>query len=148
MAGTIPRAVLQVVETASQREATELALAALAEAVRVISQAATGTGDIDQTFSLQRHSRLVFVRCHFAGGAGFSELRIDVDSMVGSAYDTGLFTVRVAGADHDVNFRLTNAETRLPSPWALQPGDAVRVQWSNPDPGNTTWGLEVGLAPA
>ena len=148
MAGSIPKAVLDAVATTQQREAAELAVAAQAEAVRVVSQTAGGTSDIDQTFSLQRWFRLVFVRCHFSGGAGVSELDISVDSNAGSAYDVRLFTVRVAGANREVNFRLTDAETRLPSPWSLQPGDAVRVQWTNPDPGNMTWGLEVGLAPA
>lgn len=148
MAGSIPAVVLEIVEAARQREEAELARAAQMEAVRVIAKTATGTGDIDHAFSLQRYFRLVFVRCHFSGGSGFAELHLSVDSAQGSAYDTRLFTVRVAGADRDVNFRLTDQETRLPSAWALQPGDAVRVEWANPDPGNMTWGLEVGLAPA
>ncbi len=148
MSGSIPRGILEVIETARQREQAELAEAARIEAVRVIARTATGNGDIDETFSLNLHFRLVLVRCHFVGGSGTAELRLSVDSNQGPAYDTQMFAVRVAGTGHDVNLRLTGSETRLPSPWALQPGDALRINWANPDPGNITWGLEVGLAPA
>ena len=148
MSSLIPPNILAGVDAARQLEQSELAEAARIEAVRVIAKTATGSDDIDQVFSLNLHFRLVLVRCHFVGGTGRSEMYLEVDSAQGSAYDTGLFTVRVAGVGADVNFRLTAEETRLPSAWALQPGDAFRIKWTNPDPGNTTWGLEVGLAPA
>jgi hypothetical protein len=45
-----------------------------------------------------------------------------------------------------MNHRLPAYDRELPSPWTLQPGDAFRLTWPNPDPGNMTWGLEVGLA--
>lgn len=148
MSGLIPRGILEVVEAAHRGEQAELAEAWRIQAVRVVAKTASGSGDIDETFSLNLHFRLVFVRCHFAGGSGTSELRISVDSGQGSGYDTRLYTVRVAGVGADVNLRLTGRETALPSPWALQPGDAFRINWTSPDPGNTTWGLEVGMAPA
>jgi len=148
MSGSIPRSILEVVEAARQREQVELAEAWRIQAVRVVAKTASGSGDIDETFSLNLRFRLVFVRCHFAGGSGRSELGISIDSAQGADYDARLFTVRVAGVGADVNLRLTGRETALPSPWALQPGDAFRVNWASPDPGNTTWGLEVGMAPA
>jgi len=51
-----------------------------------------------------------------------------------------------AGTGQDVNFRISADEISEPSPWTFQPGDAVRIQWTNPDNGNMSWGLEVGLA--
>ena len=145
---SIPQAILSVVEQARQREEAELARAERLEAVRVYAQTATGTGDIDETFFLNRCFRLVYARCHFVGGSGRSELDISVDSAFGSAYDARLFVVRVAGVGVDLHLRLSGRETTQPSAWSLQPGDAFRLRWTNPDPGNTTWGLEVGLAPA
>ncbi|MHC4610550.1 MAG: hypothetical protein ACYS7M_09415 [Planctomycetota bacterium] len=148
MSGSIPRGILEVVESARQREQLELAEAWQIQAARVIAKTASGGGDIDETFSLNLHFRLVYVRCHFVGGSGTSELGLSVDSSQGPAYDTRLFTVRIAGAGADLNFRLTGRETAMPSPWTLQPGDVFRINWTNPDPGNMTWGLEVGMAPA
>ena len=144
----MPQRLVDAANQAWRREEVELAWAELIEAVRVYAQTATGTGDIDQTFSLNKCFRLVYVRCHFAGGSGRSVLEISVDSASGSTYDAGLYTIRVAGVGADVNLRLSHQETTLPSAWSLQPGDAFRLRWTNPDPGNITWGLEVGLAPA
>lgn len=56
----------------------------------VVTQSATGTGNIDETFGLDQRYRLVFVRCHFAGTAGTDALTIAVDSGTGTAYDTAL----------------------------------------------------------
>ena len=148
MAQTVPREILEVAATAWQQEQLELAEAARLEQVRVVAKTATGSGDIDEAFSLDLSHRLAFVRAHFVGGSGHAELQISVDSAQGSAHDTRLFTVKVAGNGADVNFRLSAQETQRPSAWAAQVGDKFRVRWTNPDPGNTTWGLEVGLAPA
>lgn len=148
MAQTVPTEILEVASAAWQQEQLELAEAALLEQVRVVAKTAIGSGDINEAFSLDLNFRLAFVRCHFVGGSGHAELQISVDSAQGSAHDTRLFTVKVAGAGADVNLRMPQEESRLPSSWALQPGDAFRVNWTNPDPGNTSWGLEVGLAPA
>ncbi|HUU84629.1 MAG TPA: hypothetical protein VM243_14110 [Phycisphaerae bacterium] len=148
MAGSIPAAVLEIVESARQREETEFARAAQIEANRVIVKTATGTGDIDHAFSLQRCFRLVFVRCHFGGAMGTDTMHIDIDSVHGSAYDTRLTRILSAGMGTDVNYRVPSEELRLPSPWSFQPGDAIHIRWTNPNPGSMTWGLEVGLAPA
>lgn len=148
MAGSIPAAVREIVEAARQREEAEFARAAQTEANRVIAKTATGTGDIDHGFSLQRCFRLVFVRCHFGGAMGTNIMQIGVDSVHGSAYDTWLTRIMSAGTGADVNFKVPSEELHLPSPWAFQPGDAIHITWTNPNPGSMTWGLEVGLAPA
>ena len=145
-AGSIPKSVLEVAELARQREEAELARAAAKEALKVYPQRATGAGDIDETFSLPVAFRLVYVRCHFSGGAGTADLVVYLDSGAGSKYDAQLVNLRTAGTGSDINHRLPVYDRDLPSPWTLQPGDASRLAWTNPDPGKMTWGLEVGLA--
>lgn len=112
----------------------------------VVTKTATGSGDIDHAFGLDTRFRLVFVRAHFSGGSGTAGITISVDSAGGSAYDTRLFEVTQAGTNKDVNLRIGAGDTYEPSPWTFQDGDKVRIQWTNPDTGNMTWGLEVGLA--
>ncbi len=114
----------------------------------VAAQTATGSTDIDATFGLDRKFRLAFVRCHFSGNPGTAALTLSMDAASGSAYDTHLFTVTKAGTGHDVNFRITAEESAEPSPWTFQADDRLHVEWTNPDSGNITWGLEVGLAVA
>ena len=139
----------QIVEVARLGFATQDAevMAARAQQLLVIvPQRASGSADIDETFSLDCRFRLVFVRCHFAGGTGTSAVTISVDSGEGSAYDTRLFTITQAGTNQDVNFRIGTDEVTEPSPWTFQAGDSVTIRWTNPDSGNMSWGLEVGLA--
>jgi hypothetical protein len=107
---------------------------------------ATGSGDIDETFALEQRFRLIYLRCHFAGTSGTAPLHLSVDSAQGSAYDARLFTIAVAGIDKDVHLRVTPESGLAPSPWTLQAGDAIRLVWTNPDSGNITWGLEIGLS--
>ena len=145
---SISSSLISVANQVRRSQEAELARAAETAAHRVTNQVTTGTGNVDATFSLDAPFRLVFVRCHFSGGTGVDALQISLDATAGAAYDTVLYTVKVAGTGADVNFRLSAQETQLPSPWAAQIGDKFRVRWTNPDPGNTTWGLEVGLAPA
>jgi len=114
----------------------------------VASRTATGTGDIAHTFKLDKRYRLVFLRCHFSGTSGTAPLVISMDSGNGSAYDAILFTLSLAGTGKDVNLRIGGGDAEDPSAWTFQAGDAVRVDWVNPDSGNITWGVEVGLAPA
>lgn len=139
----------QIVEVARLGFATQDAEVMAARAQQllvVVPQRASGSADIDETFSLDCRFRLVFVRCHFAGGTGTSAVTISVDSGEGSAYDSRLFTITQAGTNQDVNFRIGADEVTEPSPWTFQAGDSVRIQWTNPDSGNMSWGLEVGLA--
>ena len=114
----------------------------------IACRTASGSGDIDHTFQLDRTFRLVFVRCHFVGTSGRNAFMVGIEAGLGAAYDCDLFTINRAGAGRDVNFRLTAEEAAEPSAWTFQSGDAVHVRWLNPDSGNIIWGLEVGMAPA
>ena len=138
----------QVAQDALDRQEAELNAYRAAEVRAVVVARATGTGHIDERFSLDRPFRPVFLRCHFTGSSGTSSLVLSIDSAEGSAYDTRLFTISQAGVGKDINLRLEASETAEPSAWTLQAGDELRVEWTNPDTGNITWGLEVGLAPA
>ena len=143
------REISKILETAQAeltQQTLELSEARARQLLAVTAKAATGSGNIDATFSLDRRFRLVFVRCHFAGGTGTAAFTISVDSTRGSAYDTKLFTITQAGVNKDVNLRIGGDDAVDPSAWTFQPGDKVWIQWTNPDSGNMTWGLEVGLA--
>lgn len=138
----------QIIETAQDgfaAQESELATARARQAVSVITKAVTGTGDMAEVLALDSRFRLVFVRCHFAGSAGAAALTISLDAAAGAAYDARLFTITKAGTNRDVNFRIAAHESVEPSPWTFRAGDGVRIQWTNPDSGNITWGLEVGL---
>lgn len=111
----------------------------------VVSKTATGITNIGHTFSLDRKYRVVFVRCHFSGAPGTADLTISLDSLNGSAFDTRLFSVLDVGVDNDVHLRIGDGDTIEPSAWTFQVNDAIRIDWTNPDSGNITWGLEVGL---
>ena len=137
--------VIETAEAALAEQAAEMAAIVARQLAAVASACSGGTGDINAVFSLDVRFRLVFVRCHFAGTSGAAPLVISLDSTNGSAYDTRLFTITRAGIDRDVNLRISAEESTDPSPWTFQAGDAVRVEWTNPDSGNITWGLEVGL---
>jgi hypothetical protein len=109
----------------------------------------TGKNSIDKTFTLGRKFRLVYLRCHFAGGTvSTAPLSISLESELGVAYNTKLFTVLATGNGADVHLRITDEEAHEPSAWTFQSADKLRVQWTNPDPGTTVWGLEIGLVPA
>ena len=138
--------VLQTAEAGFSQQHAELIAGQSQQMLEVQTQTATGTGHIAETLSVDRRFRLVFVRCHFSGGAGTSALSISVASGAGAAFDTKLFTILQAGTGSDVNFRVSADELSEPSAWSFQAGDAIRVNWTNPDAGNMTWGLEVGLA--
>lgn len=142
------REISKILETAQAgltQQTLELSEARARQLLAVTAKAATGSGNIDATFSLDRRFRLVFVRCHFAGGTGTAAFTISVDSTRGSAYDTKLFTITQAGVNKDVNLRIGGNDVVDPSAWTFQPGDKVWIKWTNPDSGNMTWGLEVGL---
>ena len=138
--------IIQAVDTALAIQEAELAETRMRQMLAVVSKTATGSGDIDQTFSLDRKYRLVFIRCHFSGSSGTAAFAISIDSAAGLAYDTCLFTITQAGTNKDVHLRIGQGDTGEPSAWTFQPDDGVRIQWTNPDSGNITWGLEVGLA--
>ncbi len=138
--------ILSAAQVGFAEQDSELAAARSRQMLGVESQRASGSGDINHVFSLDLRFRLVFVRCHYVGGAGASPLTISVDSGGGSAFDTRLFTLAQAGTGRDVNFRITGEEAVEPSAWTFQSGDKVRMAWVNPDGGSMSWGLEIGLA--
>ncbi len=111
----------------------------------VLIKTASGTGDIEHVFKLDRKFRVVFVRCHFVGTLSTAEFALSVDSASGSAFDTKLFSIAQAGGGQDVHLRTDDGGTSEPSPWTFQTGDQIRIDWTNPDSGNITWGLEVGF---
>ncbi len=147
----MPRDMGSIVGTAEAvlaEQNTELRATRERRLLAVGSSATSGTGDMDAVFSLDIRFRLVFIRCHFTGSAGSNPLAISLDSVQGNLHDTRLFTITRTGVGKDVNFRVSAEESIDPSPWTFQAGDEVRVQWTNPNSGNITWGLEVGLAMA
>jgi len=141
-------AIMQTAQSGFAAQALELGRALDRHVFAVTTKSATGTGDIAETVQLGERYRLVFVRCHFTGNAGTASFHVSVDSGKGSGYDARLFTVTVAGKNNDVHLRVIEPSGSGPSPWTFQPDDLVRIDWANPDSGNITWGLEIGLAPA
>jgi len=137
---------LDAARSAFDAQERELAASRSRVPLAVVSRTASGPGDLDESFSLDRAFRLVFVRCHFVGTDGTAALHLGIDSAGGAAYDARLFTITLAGPGRDVHLRIGGEDSREPSAWTFQQGDALRVQWANPDSGNITWGLEVGLA--
>ena len=138
--------IVKAAESALIQQSAEVALISARQLQAITAKISTGSADIDATFSLSLRYRLVFVRCHFAGTAGEAPFLVSVDSAGGTAYDADLFTITRAGTGRDVNLRIPAEGSVDPSPWTFQVGDTVRVRWTNPDSGNITWGLEVGLA--
>lgn len=141
-----PPAILATAAEALAVQEAELTEIRARQMLAVLTKTGTGSADIDQTFALDRKYRLVFIRCHFAGTPGTTPFTLSVDSGSGSAYDARLFTITQAGVDKDVHLRIGGGDTDDPSAWTFQATDSVRIQWTNPDSGNITWGLEVGLA--
>ena len=138
--------VVGVVGGQLQSQDAELLLDRERQRLAVTRKTVSGSGDMDELFSLDLRFRLVYLRCHFVGGSGTAPLSLSLDSDAGSAFDTHLFTVTHAGTGKDVNLRIAEGDTQEPSAWTLHTPDQLRVQWTNPDSGNMTWGLEVGLA--
>jgi hypothetical protein len=141
-------AIMQTAQSGFAAQEQELGRALDRHVFGVTTKSATGTGDIGATAQLGERYRLAFVRCHFTGSAGTAPFHVSVDSGKGVAHDARLFTVTVAGTGNDVHLRVIEPAGNGPSPWTFQPDDSVRIDWTNPDPGNITWGLEIGLAPA
>lgn len=127
-------------------QAEEVLAARRRQMLTVMPRVASGGGDIAEGFALQRRFRLVFVRVHFVGGSGAAPLVISLDSAQGAAHDVELFRIVEAGMGQDVHLRITADESAEPSAWSFAAGDALRLDWSNPDPGAMSWGIEVGLA--
>ena len=123
----------------------------------------TGTGEIDLQFGPEQETafRLTYIRAHFTtytpptGGTASEEILSDfqlwVESAQGDVHNTHLFTYRNRGlaatpttSPADVNLILGQRETAPPSGWTFQPGDKLRLKWSNDEDEYTEWGIEVG----
>jgi len=141
-----PSKINDVLGAALVLQESELAEVRQRQMLSVATKTATGSGDIAHTFGLDCKYRLVFIRCHFTGSAGTASFHISVDSAAGPAYDARLFMIALAGTDKDVHLRIGEGDTGEPSAWTFQADDAIKIAWTNPDSGNITWGLEVGLA--
>jgi hypothetical protein len=105
----------------------------------------------DARFGLDVPFVLVGVRAHFSGGSGLANLTINVDSGRGIAHDYLLDTVEGplrtgVGTGKDINYRVLPEEL---VGWRFDGaiGDKMTCVWTNPDPGNMLWGLEVSLMP-
>ncbi len=145
MAGDIKQ-ILDTARLGFSQQDNELQLLRAQQPMLVVSSTATGSGDIDHLFKLDRSFRLVFVRCHYTGTIGKAPMTLSLSSTNGTAYDVLLYTLMRVGVGGDVNFRITAEESQPPSSWTFQAGDQLRIQWVSPDSGNITWGLQVGLA--
>ena len=145
MAGDVTQ-LLETAQSALAAQEQELQLRRAQQVRSVAVKTAAGSGNIDETFGLDAAFRLVFIRAHFSGGTGTAAFIVSLDSANGSAHDTELFKITQAGTNQDVHLRIGAGDVYEPSPWTFQAGDYVRIQWANPDSGNMTWGLELGLA--
>ena len=141
----LPR-ILEIAQEGMIIQESELAATRQRQFVAVLRKTASGSGDMDQTVGLDRKFRLVYLRCHFDGTSHTEKLTISLDSASGSAHDARLFTITQAGTNRDVHLRIGGGDLAEPSAWTFQAGDGIRIQWTNPDSGNITWGLDVGLA--
>lgn len=131
----------------------EIAAAAALQRDAVFAQFASGppASDIAYTWVLGTPDsirfRLIYLRVHFVNGTNTNPLIISIDSVEGTAHDTMLATIAVAGFDNDVNYIVAQELSRNPSPWTFGIGDAIRVDWASADI-MTAWAVEIGLAPA
>ena len=137
---------VRIAQTGLTQQEAEVTADLTRQRQAVWTRHATGKQDLDAEFGLNRKYRLVFVRCHFAGNLGVAPLTLTQNAEAGAEYDTRLYSITQAGTGNDVNLRLEADETTEPSPWTFAAGDRIRIQWTNPDSGNITWGVEVGLA--
>ncbi len=138
--------ILRIADRVLAEQSNEISQTQTRQRTAVTVQSSTGTENINAIFKLDIRFRLAFVRCHFIGTSATAPMTIALDALAGVSYDATLFTITRAGVARDINLRIPAEESTDPSPWTFQAGDAGRIQWTNPDPTNITWGLQVGLA--
>ena len=139
--------ILEVAQAGLLAQEAELARAQERRTLAVFTQNADGSNDISELFGLDKKFRLIFVRGHFSGVPGTATMYLKLDSRLGSRYDLALASISSVGPGSDVDFSTGYYKSSVePLVWALQEGDKVLVEWSNPNPGVTQWGLEVGMA--
>jgi hypothetical protein len=72
-------------------------------------------------------------------------MKMIVDSSHGVFFDNELYTWESVGEDYDAVLRVV--EERL-AHFLVDEDDEIVFEWTNPDSGNITWGLEVGYVRA
>lgn len=113
-----------------------------------VTQFGTQSDVVSRVARFWRPGRFAFVwaRIHFGGsGTGTATLTLKLDSNSGTQWDTTLWTWEGSGAGADVHFRIPADELMH---WVFAAGDELVFEWTNPDSGNITWGIEVGLLDA
>lgn len=100
-------------------------------------------------FKIERNDRvLLFIRARFSGGSGTADLTLYIDkhpvSQTPKTYFE-LYTFLDVGPTKQVHGRWTKDEQDA---WQFKKGDELVIEWTNPDPGNMSWSLEVGLTNA
>jgi hypothetical protein len=97
-------------------------------------------------FRLPGRFALSFARVHFGGsGTGTATLSLKVDSHAGALWDCTIWEWTGAGKGADINHRIPKDEQEH---FTFEAGDELVFEWTNPDSGNITWGIEVGLKDA
>jgi hypothetical protein len=88
---------------------------------------------------------LLYVRGEFAGGSGTADLQLYLDRQATREINkktTILFTWLAVGDTKQVHTRVTRDEREA---WSFLKGDELVFAWTNPDSGNLTWFIEIGL---
>lgn len=110
------------------------------------SNGVSGTGNIQVPMRPGFRFVLVFVRCHFrrttGSGTDVAAFTMDLDSDLGTDFDTRLLTQSSAGVSADVHARF-DVDTR--DCWTFNDKEGLTFNWTNPDPTEINWGLTVGI---
>lgn len=88
---------------------------------------------------------LLYVRGEFAGGSGTADLSLYLDRQAARKVlkrSTILFTWLDVGDTKQVHTRIPVEEREA---WSFMKGDELVFVWTNPDSGNMSWLLEIGL---
>lgn len=123
----------------------------------IVAQRATGTGnmgDVTDRMSTARFSldaeryALCWIRQLYAGGTGSAKVSLKVDHREDVAlYDFTLLDWPEMGTDGTVwDYTRMTADEMFH--WTFLRGDILVFTWTNPDPVDTRWSIEVGLADA
>lgn len=88
---------------------------------------------------------LLYVRGEFTGGAGTADLSLYVDRQATREIlkkAAILFTWLAVGVTKQIHTRIPEDEREA---WSFLKGDELVCVWTNPDSGNMTWSVEIGL---
>lgn len=110
---------------------------------------ASGTGDIDCLFGLDKAYYLIGIVVHFSlldsgGTTGTADLALSKDFAHRAMWDTTLWTCEDAGYGADIHFRVLPEEREH---WQYNKDDRLKLAWTDPSSGNIVWGIEMILEP-